>query len=168
MPDTTELEQFSEEFFQDILSESENGGWREDIFFDKFTDYLTDAGEFNEAIRASYQPASGQLRVDGYCGDPLESGSTGGSDEPLTLGLIVLDFHQSGDLATLGTRDMNAIFNRLMRYLNSALQPSVAPFAGDLRSGIRPCRFNRDAMEPDNQDSSVLVDKQGAQQSSRR
>ena len=64
MPDTTELEQFSEEFFQDILSESENGGWREDIFFDKFTDYLTDAGEFNEAIRASYQPASGQLRVD--------------------------------------------------------------------------------------------------------
>ena len=41
MPDTTELEQFSEEFFQDVLSESENGGWREDIFFDKFTDYLT-------------------------------------------------------------------------------------------------------------------------------
>lgn len=123
MPDTTELEQFSEEFFQDVLSESENGGWREDIFFDKFTDYLTDAGEFNEAIRASYQPASGQLRVDGYCGDPLESGSTGGSDEPLTLGLIVLDFHQSGDLVTLGTRDMNAIFNRLMRYLNSALNP---------------------------------------------
>ena len=123
MPDTTELEQFSEEFFQDILSESENGGWREDIFFDKFTEYLTDAGEFNESIRASYQPASGQLRVDGYCGDPLESGSAGEPDGPLTLGLIVLDFHQSGDLVTLGTRDMNAIFNRLMRYLNSALNP---------------------------------------------
>lgn len=29
----TELEQFSEEFFQDILQESENGGWKEDFFF---------------------------------------------------------------------------------------------------------------------------------------
>lgn len=119
----TELEQFSEEFFQDILQESENGGWKEDIFFDKFTDYLTDAGEFSEAIRASYQPANGQLRVDGYCGDPLESRSTGDSDEPLTLGLIILDFHQGGDLVTLGTRDMNVIFNRLMRYLSNALNP---------------------------------------------
>ena len=123
MPDMTELEQFSEEFFQDILQESENGGWKEDIFFDKFTDYLTDAGEFSEAIRASYQPANGQLRVDGYCGDPLESRSTGDSDEPLTLGLIILDFHQGGDLVTLGTRDMNVIFNRLMRYLRNALNP---------------------------------------------
>lgn len=123
MPDMTELEQFSEEFFQDILQESENGGWKEDIFFDKFTDYLTDAGEFSEAIRASYQPANGQLRVDGYCGDPLESRSTGDSDEPLTLGLIILDFHQGGDLVTLGTRDMNVIFNRLMRYLSNALNP---------------------------------------------
>lgn len=33
MPDMTELEQFSEEFFQDILQESENGGWKEDFFF---------------------------------------------------------------------------------------------------------------------------------------
>lgn len=123
MPDMTELEQFSEEFFQDILQESENGGWKEDFFFDRFTDYLTDVGEFSEAIRASYQPANGQLRVDGYCGDPLESRSTGDSDEPLTLGLIILDFHQGGDLVTLGTRDMNVIFNRLMRYLSNALNP---------------------------------------------
>ena len=123
MPDMTELEQFSEEFFQDILQESENGGWKEDFFFDRFTDYLTDVGEFSEAIRASYQPANGQLRVNGYCGDPLESRSTGDSDEPLTLGLIILDFHQGGDLVTLGTRDMNVIFNRLMRYLSNALNP---------------------------------------------
>lgn len=123
MPDMAELEQFSEEFFQDILQESENGGWKEDFFFDRFTDYLTDVGEFSEAIRASYQPANGQLRVDGYCGDPLESRSTGDSDEPLTLGLIILDFHQGGDLVTLGTRDMNVIFNRLMRYLSNALNP---------------------------------------------
>lgn len=123
MPDMTELEQFSEEFFQDILQESENGGWKEDFFFDRFTDYLTDVGEFSEAIRASYQPANGQLRVDGYCGDPLESRSTGDSDEPLTLGLIILDFRQGGDLVTLGTRDMNVIFNRLMRYLSNALNP---------------------------------------------
>lgn len=93
------------------------------FFFDRFTDYLTDVGEFSEAIRASYQPANGQLRVDGYCGDPLESRSTGDSDEPLTLGLIILDFHQGGDLVTLGTRDMNVIFNRLMRYLSNALNP---------------------------------------------
>ena len=123
MPDTKELEEFSEDFFQEILNESENGGWREDIFFDKFADFLIDAGEFDEAVRSSYQPANGQMRVDGYCGDPLESRSTGDPDEPLTLGLIILDFHQGGDLETLGTRDMNATFNRLMRYLHSALKP---------------------------------------------
>lgn len=123
MPDTTELEEFSEDFFQDIINESENGGWREDIFFDKFADFLIDAGEFDEAVRSSYQPANGLMRVDGYCGDPLENRSTGDPDEPLTLGLIILDFHQGGDLETLGTRDMNATFNRLMRYLHSALKP---------------------------------------------
>lgn len=123
MPSTTELEEFAAEFFQDILIEAENGDWREDVFFDKFTDCLTDAGEFNEAIRSSYQPANGRLRVDGYCGDPLENSLVNDPSEPLTLGLIILDFHQGSDLVTLGTRDMNAIFKRLMRYLNSALNP---------------------------------------------
>lgn len=121
MSDNNELEQFAREFFQDIITESESSSWREDIFFDKFSEYLIDAGEFNEAIRASYQPLNGKLRVDGYCGDPRDSRSSGDPDEPMTLGLIILDFHQSPNLETLGTRDMNAIFNRLMRYLNGAL-----------------------------------------------
>lgn len=124
MPDNTELEQFSREFFQDIITESDSDGWREDIFFDKFTDHLIDTGEFSEAIRASFQPANGKLRVDGYCGDPQDSRSTGDPDEPMTLGLIILDFHQGPDLETLGARDMNTIFNRLMRYLNGALNPN--------------------------------------------
>ncbi|MBW3090060.1 AIPR family protein [Bifidobacterium miconisargentati] len=123
MPKPNELEQFAEEFFQDIVNEAETGGWKEDIFFDKFTEYLVDAGEMNEAIRASYQPANGTLRVDGYCGDPLDSRATADPDEPLTLGLIILDFHQGPDLQTLGARDMNTILNRLMRYLDSALKP---------------------------------------------
>ncbi|WEV71928.1 AIPR family protein [Bifidobacterium sp. ESL0790] len=120
---TEELEEFGQEFFSDVLNDAEEGNWVEDSFFDKFSDYLVDAGEFDTAERSSYQPANGQIRVDGYCGDPIENSLDGSVDGPLTLGLIILNVHQGTDLQTLSNRDMETSFRRLLRYLNSALKP---------------------------------------------
>lgn len=78
-------EEFYEELFQDIKTTADAYGiYLEDAFFDIVTDYLIDAGEFDEAERAFYRPVQGGIRVDGYCGDPLESAVTQDSgQEPL-------------------------------------------------------------------------------------
>ncbi len=58
-------------------------------------------------------PPAGGIRVDGYAGDPAQSGGV--------LSLVILDFSQSPDLARLTQTDMNAIFKRLENFLNKSL-----------------------------------------------
>lgn len=115
-------EEFYEELFQDIKTTADAYGiYLEDAFFDIVTDYLIDAGEFDEAERAFYRPAQGGIRVDGYCGDPLESAVAQDSGEG-TLGLIALDFNQDTALATLTNADMEADFRRLEKFLSRSLE----------------------------------------------
>lgn len=115
-------EEFYEELFQDIKTTADAYGiYLEDAFFDIVTDYLIDAGEFDEAERAFYRPAQGGIRVDGYCGDPLESAVAQDSGES-TLGLIALDFNQDTALATLTNTDMEADFRRLEKFLSRSLE----------------------------------------------
>ncbi len=115
-------EEFYEELFQDIKTTADTYGvYREDAFFDIVTDYLINAGEFDEAERAFYRPAQGGIRVDGYCGDPLESAVTQDSGQG-TLGLIALDFNQDTELATLTNTDMEADFRRLEKFLTRSLE----------------------------------------------
>ena len=90
------------------------------IFFDIVTDQLIDAGEFDEAERAFFRPAQGGIRVDGYCGDPLESAIAQEAGQG-TLGLIALDFNQDTDLTTLTNTDMEADFRRLEKFLTQSL-----------------------------------------------
>ncbi|NEG69934.1 AIPR family protein [Bifidobacterium choloepi] len=125
MADVTPLEQFAEELFHEVTSESDSKGiWKEEAFFWYTTDLLIDTGEINDAEYAPYASLDGRVRVDGYCGDPLESRSTADPSEPLTLGLIILDFHQGNDLEKLNARDMNSRFQRLMRFLEKARDTS--------------------------------------------
>lgn len=115
-------EEFYEELFQDIKTTADAYGiYLEDAFFDIVTDYLIDAGEFDEAERAFYRPAQGGIRVDGYCGDPLESAVAQDSGES-TLGLIALDFNQDTALATLTNTDMETDFRRLEKFLSRSLE----------------------------------------------
>lgn len=125
------VEEFYEELFQDIKTTADAYGiYLEDAFFDIVTDYLIDAGEFDEAERAFYRPAQGGIRVDGYCGDPLESAVAQDSGEG-TLGLIALDFNQDTALTTLTNTDMEADFRRLekfvVRSLESKFRSSLEP-----------------------------------------
>lgn len=114
-------EEFYEELFQDIKTTADAYGiYLEDAFFDIVTDQLIDAGEFDEAERAFFWPAQGGIRVDGYCGDPLESAIAQEAGQG-TLGLIALDFNQDTDLTTLTNTDMEADFRRLEKFLTQSL-----------------------------------------------
>ncbi len=115
------VEDFYQELFQDIVATAEAYGiYKEDAFFDIVTDCLIDAGEFDEAERAYYRPAQGGIRVDGYCGDPLDSAVAQESKQG-TLGIIVLDFNQEPDLVTLTNTEMQAAFRRVEKFLTRSL-----------------------------------------------
>ena len=112
------LEEFAQQFKQDILSESEVAGvFNADVFFEKYCDYLTSAGEIHSADRAYYQGPSGSgIRVDGYGGDPAEN-------DDGQLSLIICDFHLEDDAGRLTESQMNVIFRRLSKFLRNALNP---------------------------------------------
>ena len=106
---------FQEELFQEVKNRADSEGvYKDDAFFDLVTDYLCDTGEFNEATPAFCQRTG--IRVDGYCGDPLESSRK-------ILGLIVLDFNQDSALATLTSAEMEADFRRLEKFVTKAKDP---------------------------------------------
>lgn len=119
MADGNELEEYAQTLWQDVCVESESGDYKESVFFRQITDVLIDVGEFDDAVYVNFQPPSGKLRVDGYCGDPMENVLD--DDEPLTLGLIVSDFEQSADVVTLTKKEMETAFNKLLRFVNCAL-----------------------------------------------
>lgn len=115
------MQEIYEEIFQDVATTAEAWGmYKEDAFFEIIAEYLIDAGEFDEAIRAYYRPPQGGIRVDGYCGDPLDS-VTAQDAQSGTLGLIVMDFNQDLDIASLSNTDMQADFKRLEKFVEKSL-----------------------------------------------
>jgi hypothetical protein len=110
-----ELEEYHREFLQDVHRSADvDGKYAEDAFFDLFCDHLSDAGELDSADRAQYLAPRG-LRIDGYGGDPNASGGV--------LSLIIADFNQSPEIATLTASDMNAIFKRATNFLAKCFDP---------------------------------------------
>ena len=114
---SSEIDEFSQEFFQEILSGADaEGQLNEDIFFEKFCSHLIDAGEIDTADRACYRgPSSSGIRVDGYAGDPIESQGT--------LTLVILDFVQSPEVITMNRNQMQALVERPIRFVREALKP---------------------------------------------
>ncbi|MGE0158623.1 MAG: AIPR family protein [Gemmatimonadales bacterium] len=107
-----DLEEFYQDFFQDVLASADaDGRFAEDAFFELVTRELIEAGELDTADRARYVAPRG-LRIDGYGGDPLDA------DGRLTL--IVLEFVQSGTIETLTGTQMDAAFKRLESFLSKA------------------------------------------------
>lgn len=112
---STDLESFHREFFQDIHGSAHAvGNYAEDAFFELFCGHLVDAGEIDTADRAQYI-APRAMRVDGYGGDPADADGT--------LSLIIADFHQSPDLATLTGSELDTILRRLGVFLSKSLEP---------------------------------------------
>jgi len=109
-----EIAEFHQEFFQDVIASADAGGqYVEDAFFDRFCEHLVDAGELETADRIQFVSPRG-LRVDGYGGDPLSAEGV--------LSLIVADFSQSSEIATLTATEMDAAFKRLSNFLTRALE----------------------------------------------
>lgn len=111
-----ELKDFYKEFQQQVYGFADaDERFAEDAFFDSFCEYLVDAGELESADRAHYLAPKG-MRIDGYGGDPLICGGV--------LSLIIADYNQSTEIATLTATDMNAIFKRALRFLTKSLDTS--------------------------------------------
>ena len=110
---TIDITEFHEELFQEIHSLADaEGRFAEDAFFDVLTASLIDAGEIETADRAHHVSPRG-IRVDGYGGDPVNSDAV--------LSLIITDFSQSHDVATLTATNMDATFKRLSNFLDRSL-----------------------------------------------
>ena len=111
-----DIAEYHEELFQEVHSRADaEGRFVEDAFFDVLTESLIDAGEIETADRVHYVSPRG-VRVDGYGGDPITSDSV--------LSLIITDFSQSEEVATLTATNMNATFNRLSNFLGRSLDDS--------------------------------------------
>ena len=111
---TIELEEFHQDFFQEIVSSADvDGHWTEDAFFERFCEYLVDAGELETADRAPYYRSGSERRVDGYGGDPLTNDGV--------LSLIIADFSQSQNIETLIQSEMDTIFKRISNFLMKSL-----------------------------------------------
>lgn len=117
------FDDFYAELLQNTTGTAEAYGiYKEEAFFDIVTDHLIDAGEFDEANYCHYRPAQGGIRIDGYCGNPVEEAASQGLDRG-TLGLIVLDFSQELEVSTLTNAEMESDFKRVEKFVGKALDP---------------------------------------------
>lgn len=110
---TIDIAEYHEELFQEVHSRADAEGWFvQDAFFDVLTAALIDAGEIETADRVHHVSPRG-IRVDGYGGDPVNSDAV--------LSLIITDFSQAQEVATLTATNMNATFKRLSNFLDRSL-----------------------------------------------
>ena len=117
----SDIESFHEDLFQEVIAWADaDGVFKEDSFFDIVCDYLIEAGEFPEAERSYFHPDKSGIRVDGYCGDPLDNKDAAGLNEG-ALGLIIIDLNQGQDITTLTNTDMKKAFKRLSKYIEKSL-----------------------------------------------
>ena len=111
-----DLEEFRHDIFQEVVGDADAGGkFLEEAFLTHFSDYLIDAGEFDTFDPAFYKSANGQLRVDGYAGDPGENDGV--------LSLFIADFHPQGEAGTLTRADAEKLFKRVERFFREAMSP---------------------------------------------
>lgn len=109
------LEDYHQNLMADIRRQADASGiLMVEAFFDRMTERLTESGELEAADRAYYQIGKGKekLRIDGYAGDPRESGGV--------LGLIVCDFVDSDEVQTFAKSDIPPVLNPLIRFLKQA------------------------------------------------
>ena len=152
---TIDIAEFHDELFQEIHSLADaEGRFAEDAFFDVLTASLIDAGEIETADRVHHVSPRG-IRVDGYGGDPVNSDAV--------LSLIITDFSQSQDVATLTATNMDATFKRLSNFLDRSLDAAFSEQLGGVGTRIRPGRSHRGAVAFHIQGEAVPGHQQDAQ-----
>ena len=108
------IDDFAEDLRQRVLAAADaEGKFREDAFFDIACECLVDSGDLDTADRVPYRHPSRGIRVDGYAGDPEDAAGT--------LSLIGLDFSPVPSIGRLIGSQMDAIFQRMKRFVTHAL-----------------------------------------------
>ena len=108
------IDDFADDFRQRVLVAADaEEKFREDAFFDIACEYLVESGDLDTADRVPYRHPSRGIRVDGYAGDPRDAAGT--------LSLIGLDFSPAPSVGRLIGSQMDAIFQRLKRFVTQAL-----------------------------------------------
>ena len=108
------IDDFAEDFRQRVLVAADaDGRFREDAFFDIACEYLVESGDLDTADRVPYRHPTRGIRVDGYAGDPQDAAGT--------LSLIGLDFSPAPSVGRLIGSQMDAIFQRMKRFVTQAL-----------------------------------------------
>lgn len=128
----SELEEYHQSLLAEVRRDADTSGvLKVEAFFDRMADVLTEAGELETADRAFYENGDGsqRVRIDGYSGDPRDSGGT--------LGLIVCDFVDSDEVMTFGKTELPPILNPLIRFLKQARTVEFRDSINEASSGFQ-------------------------------
>ena len=99
---------YREELMTDIGARAQSSGvFTQEAFFEIVTNDLVELGEIVESEYTPYKARG--VRVDGHGGDPANNSGV--------LTILIVDYDQSNDLATLTATELNQIFRRGMEFL---------------------------------------------------
>lgn len=108
-------------FHRQLIADIQGGADAEGIipveaFLEKGIELLTEAGELDSGSRSYFDGRfdKKQLQVDGYGGDPRESGGV--------LSLIICDFGVSDGVRVMRAAELKPLFQRLVAFLTSSLK----------------------------------------------
>ena len=113
----TDLGEFHHQLIADIQGDADVLGLvTVEAFFEKVGELLTEAGELDGADRAHYEGfISGYPgRIDGYGGDPRDGDGI--------LSLVLCDFSITDDVRLIYKENLQALLNRLYRFLQASLK----------------------------------------------
>src|SRR5665648_150613 len=113
MSERKDLQKFSEDFFQEIISRAEVEDmeeYRENIFIELMVEYLEESGEIDGGIPCYHKKRG--IQVNGYQF----------YEDHNTLDLFVSIFQGNNELETVTMTDINSVFSRLNNFLDHSLE----------------------------------------------
>jgi len=110
------IDEFHKSFMQDVWgAAAADRQFSESSFVELFTEYLQEAGEFDEFAYTPFRSTINRgIQIDGYAGDPVETEGI--------LTLIASDFNQDDALGSLTKTEIGRVFRRVERFFSFSLK----------------------------------------------
>lgn len=109
----SDLEEFHRNFIADIQGDADaTGTYAQEAFFEKVGEFLTEAGEIDQADYAHYQGTGSrnvEIQVTGSGGDPIDAEGV--------LALILCDFQITPEVRSTTGNDLKSQFKKLVGFL---------------------------------------------------
>ena len=124
------LEEFLHDFRQEILADAEaNMDFLEAEFTQNIADELIDSGVIDEFDLCHYRPATGGIRVDGYCFNDA------------SLDLFITDFSNRETVQSLTQTEVTQIFKRLENFFTSSAEKNLSSSLEETSQGYGLSRY---------------------------